>query len=247
MLYFSRGGWGDRDGGRRGGHAGGQLPTNDRWKDYDNGGGYGGARRDDGRGGYGDRRGGYGGGGRGGGGGGRGGAQDNEDWSVPLGRNERLELELFGTGHGPSGINFDRYEDIPVEATGNNVPKGIDTFAEVKMTPIIQANIEMAQYTTPTPVQKNSIPVILGKRDLMACAQTGSGKTAAFLIPILNRILEDGPPPGLASANSYGHGRRQKQCPLALVLAPTRELATQIYDEARKFAYRSRVSNLKLL
>ena len=71
----------------------------------------------------------------------------------------------------------------------------------------------------------------------MSCAQTGSGKTAAFLVPILSKLLDDGPqgpPPG----SSYG---RRKQYPLALVLAPTRELATQIYDESRKFAYRSRV------
>ena len=82
--------------------------------------------------------------------------------------------------------------------------------------------------------------MILAKRDLMACAQTGSGKTAAFLVPILNRIFEDGPAPGLSGSVGGGYGRR-KQYPFALVLAPTRELATQIYDEARKFAYRSRV------
>lgn len=51
---------------------------------------------------------------------------NQDDWSTPLARNERLENELFGGGHGPSGINFDRYEDIPVEATGNDVPSGID-------------------------------------------------------------------------------------------------------------------------
>ena len=66
-----------------------------------------------------------------------------------------MELELFGTGHGPSGINFDRYEDIPVDATGNDVPKGIDSFEDVTLTPIIKANIELAQYTKPTPVQVN--------------------------------------------------------------------------------------------
>ena len=79
--------------------------------------------------------------------------------------------------------------------------------------------------------------MILNKRDLMSCAQTGSGKTAAFLVPMLNRIYEDSP----AVAAGFGYGRR-KQYPLALVLAPTRELATQIYDEARKFSYRSKVS-----
>lgn len=159
-----------------------------------------------------------------------------EDWTIPLPRNERVERELFGTG-GPSGINFDRYEDIPVEATGNDVPSGIDDFRQVKLTEIIANNIELANYTKPTPVQKNALPIILGKRDLMACAQTGSGKTAAFLVPILNHIYENGPE---QCGGSQAYGRR-KQCPLALVLAPTRELATQIYDEARKFSYRSRV------
>ena len=124
-----------------------------------------------------------------------------------------------------------------MEATGTDVPEGIESFDQVKLTPVIKANIELARYTSPTPVQKHSIPVILAKRDLMSCAQTGSGKTAAFLVPILNRIFEDGP---AAPSSGSGYGRR-KLCPLALVLAPTRELATQIYDEARKFSYRSRV------
>jgi ATP-dependent RNA helicase DDX3X len=61
----------------------------------------------------------------------------------------------------------------------------------------------------------------------MACAQTGSGKTAAFLIPILNHIYENGPQQSGQSQAGVPYGRR-KQCPLALVLAPTRELATQV-------------------
>jgi ATP-dependent RNA helicase DDX3X len=65
----------------------------------------------------------------------------------------------------------------------------------------------------------------MAKRDLMACAQTGSGKTAAFLVPILNRIYESGPADSGANAN---YGGRKKQYPLALILAPTRELATQV-------------------
>ena len=94
------------------------------------------------------------------------------------------------------------------------------------MTEIIAANIEQARYTKPTPVQKNALPIILARRDLMACAQTGSGKTAAFLVPILNHIFKDGPA-ATGSSNGYG-GSKRKQHPLALVLAPTRELATQV-------------------
>jgi len=156
-----------------------------------------------------------------------------EDWSKPLPRNDRLENELFTSAQ--SGINFDRYEDIPVEATGTDVPAGIESFEEANLGEIIASNIQLAQYTKPTPVQKHSIPIIKGKRDLMACAQTGSGKTAAFLVPILSRIYEEGP----FENDSSQHSGRRKQCPLAVVLAPTRELASQIYDESRKFVYRS--------
>jgi ATP-dependent RNA helicase DDX3X len=147
-----------------------------------------------------------------------------------------LERELFGNAN--TGINFDKYEDIQVEATGNNCPKNINIFSDIDFSSIIMENIKLAQYSKPTPVQKYSIPVILSKRDLMSCAQTGSGKTAAFLLPILSLIFDGGPP--LPPPDSRYAGRR-KQYPLALILAPTRELASQIYDEARKFSYRSHV------
>jgi len=230
-----RGGWGGRDNRDRNGGRDGPQQFNSRWQEPDREGG---------------NRGGFNGGNRYGGGGGFAGkgGRDNdgrassaEDWTKPLPRNERVEQELFGAGgHEPSGINFDRYEDIPVEATGSDVPAPIEDFRNLKgMTEIIAANIDMAHYSKPTPVQKNAIPVIMAKRDLMACAQTGSGKTAAFLVPILNRIYESGPAQGGALSQSYGG--RKKQYPLALILAPTRELATQIFDESRKFSYRSRV------
>lgn len=109
-------------------------------------------------------------------------------------------------------------------------------FEEVQLTEIIRSNIALARYDTPTPVQKYAIPIIIARRDVMACAQTGSGKTAAFLVPILNQMFEHGPP-----NINQGRSFRRKQHPLGLVLAPTRELATQIYDESKKFAYRSRV------
>ncbi|CAG2104222.1 unnamed protein product [Medioppia subpectinata] len=161
-----------------------------------------------------------------------------DDWSIPLDRNEAQERYLFSSGH--TGINFDKYEDIPVEATGLNCPDHIEAFddKEMRLTSIIEMNVKLAQYSVPTPVQKYAIPIILSKRDLMACAQTGSGKTAAFLLPILNQIFENGRPKNFPAVRP---GAKVKQYPLALILSPTRELALQIYDEACKFAYRSRV------
>ncbi|KAB0395180.1 hypothetical protein E2I00_007518, partial [Balaenoptera physalus] len=147
--------------------------------------------------------------------------------------------KLFSGGN--TGINFEKYDDIPVEATGNNCPPHIESFSDVEMGEIIMGNIELTRYTRPTPVQKHAIPIIKEKRDLMACAQTGSGKTAAFLLPILSQIYSDGPGEALRAMKENGRYGRRKQYPISLVLAPTRELAVQIYEEARKFSYRSRV------
>ncbi len=136
-----------------------------------------------------------------------------------------------------SGINFDKYADIPVEATGQGVPEPVTEFTCPPIDPVLLENIKLARYTTPTPVQKYSIPIVSGGRDLMACAQTGSGKTGGFLFPILTELFSKGPAPNVTPDNSFGRGR--KSYPTALILAPTRELVSQIYEEARKFAYRS--------
>uniref|UniRef100_A0A672P6V6 RNA helicase n=1 Tax=Sinocyclocheilus grahami TaxID=75366 RepID=A0A672P6V6_SINGR len=170
-------------------------------------------------------------------------SRDDEDWSKPLPPNERVEHELFSGSN--TGINFEKYDDIPVEATGQNCPPHIESFHDVDMGEIIMGNVALTRYTRPTPVQKHAIPIIKTKRDLMACAQTGSGKTAAFLLPVLSQIYTEGPGEALQavknSAQENGKYGRRKQYPISLVLAPTRELALQIYDEARKFAYRSHV------
>uniref|UniRef100_A0A8C2KEA3 RNA helicase n=1 Tax=Cyprinus carpio TaxID=7962 RepID=A0A8C2KEA3_CYPCA len=163
-------------------------------------------------------------------------SRDDEDWSKPLPPNERVEHELFSGSN--TGINFEKYDDIPVEATGQNCPPHIESFHDVDMGEIIMGNISLSRYTRPTPVQKYAIPIIKTKRDLMACAQTGSGKTAAFLLPVLSQIYTEGPGEALQENGKYG---RRKQYPISLVLAPTRELALQIYEEARKVAYRSHV------
>ncbi|KAJ1306622.1 hypothetical protein OPQ81_007619 [Rhizoctonia solani] len=156
-------------------------------------------------------------------------------------RNSTMERELYGDADDPlkqhTGINFDKYEDIPVEATGAGVPEPVNQFTNPPLDPVLLENIQYARYTTPTPVQKYSIPIVAAGRDLMACAQTGSGKTAGFLFPILSASFAAGPRPPPADPNpAYG---RRRAYPTALILAPTRELVSQIHDEARKFAYRS--------
>ena len=88
--------------------------------------------------------------------------------------------------------------------------------------PILRA-IEGEGYTTPTPIQGKSIPPLLDGRDLLGVAQTGTGKTAAFALPLLHRLSKNGEKP-----------RRNK--PRALILAPTRELAGQIGDSIRTYS-----------
>uniref|UniRef100_A0A8C1FAC6 RNA helicase n=1 Tax=Cyprinus carpio carpio TaxID=630221 RepID=A0A8C1FAC6_CYPCA len=168
-------------------------------------------------------------------------SRDDEDWSKPLPPNERVEHELFSGSN--TGINFEKYDDIPVEATGQNCPPHIESFHDVDLGEIIMGNITLSRYTRPTPVQKYAIPIIKSKRDLMACAQTGSGKTAAFLLPVLSQIYTEGPGEALQAMKNSENGKygRRKQYPISLILAPTRELALQIYEEARKVAYRSHV------
>ena len=63
------------------------------------------------------------------------------------------------------------YADIPVEATGAGVPEPVTQFTNPPLDPVLLENIGFAMYTTPTPVQKYSIPIVAGGRDLMACAQ----------------------------------------------------------------------------
>ena len=157
----------------------------------------------------------------------------------------REEEELFGTEEeraargekvSSSAIDFSSYEDIPVEATGRDVPDPIDTFEGMELGVVLTNVVDLMGYKAPTPVQKYSLTIANAGRDLMACAQTGSGKTAAFLMPVIKRLLLDGPSYPDEPAKS---GRRMKAYPNALCLAPVRELACQIFDEARKFTYRS--------
>ena len=96
------------------------------------------------------------------------------------------------------------------------------TFNELDLIEPILTAIETVGYSTPTPIQEQAIPIILKGRDLMGCAQTGTGKTAAFAIPIL-QLLTTHPRP---------EGKRKIR---TLILTPTRELAIQIEDNIKAY------------
>ncbi|KAF5725516.1 DEAD-box ATP-dependent RNA helicase 37 [Tripterygium wilfordii] len=135
-----------------------------------------------------------------------------------------------------TGINFDAYEDIPVETSGDNVPPSVSTFAEIDLGEALNQNIRRCKYVKPTPVQRYAIPISLAGRDLMACAQTGSGKTAAFCFPIISGIMK-----GQGQSTHRPLRGSRTAYPLALILSPTRELSCQIHEEAKKFSYQTGV------
>ena len=112
--------------------------------------------------------------------------------------------------------------DTAVTETAATEATGGVTFADLGLHPLVLKALEAFEYNTPTPVQAEAIPVSLTGRDILATAETGTGKTAAFMLPSLTRIAEL-PRLGVAA-------------PRILVLAPTRELAKQVTDAARKYA-----------
>jgi len=96
------------------------------------------------------------------------------------------------------------------------------TFARLGLAPALLQALDSLGYTTPTPVQEQAIPAVLAGRDLMAAAQTGTGKTAAFALPILQRLGE-------------GEEKVASNSIRALVLVPTRELAEQVHASFRQY------------
>ncbi len=102
-------------------------------------------------------------------------------------------------------------------------------FSSLDLSSAILDAVRDEGYDTPTPIQTKAIPPALEGRDVLGCAQTGTGKTAAFALPIIQH-LDEGAPPSRGRNGRGRAGRRARRLPRALVLSPTRELATQIGD-----------------
>ena len=105
-------------------------------------------------------------------------------------------------------------------------------FASLNLAPSLTRVLTSEGYTTPTPIQAKAIPVILEGKDVLGCAQTGTGKTAAFALPILHRL----------QAAPADKSRRGPTLPRCLVLSPTRELATQIAESFATYGKETPIS-----
>ncbi|EGG08910.1 uncharacterized protein MELLADRAFT_34708 [Melampsora larici-populina 98AG31] len=119
-------------------------------------------------------------------------------------------------------------EDFSIAARGGNIPNPMRSWDESKIPMQILEIIDEVGYKEPSPIQRQAIPLGLNNRDLIGIAETGSGKTASFVIPMLTYIGKLAP---LTDENRH-------LGPYALILAPTRELAQQIESETNKFALR---------
>lgn len=117
-------------------------------------------------------------------------------------------------------------EDFNISTKGGALPNPMRSWAESGLPKRLLEVVDQVGYTEPSPVQRAAIPIALQSRDLIGVAVTGSGKTAAFLLPLLVYISE------LPALNEV----TKNDGPYAIILAPTRELAQQIEIEARKFA-----------
>src|SRR4051794_16363338 len=118
----------------------------------------------------------------------------------------------------------------PTEPTSSDTttPQGFDT---LPLDPKLIATIVELGYEEPTPIQREAIPAILTGKDVIGQAATGTGKTAAFALPMLHRISESG---------------KDRPQPSALILVPTRELAMQVAEAIHKYGVKLKLSAMPI-
>ncbi|XP_064544639.1 ATP-dependent RNA helicase DDX42 [Drosophila montana] len=111
---------------------------------------------------------------------------------------------------------------LGVKVSGALPPKPVSSFGHFGFDDLLLKSVRKAEYTQPTPIQAQAVPAALSGRDIIGIAKTGSGKTAAFIWPLLTHLMDQ-------------RELRPGDGPIGLILAPTRELSLQIYNEAKKF------------
>ena len=137
---------------------------------------------------------------------------------------------------------FDAADEANAAQAVESATESLPAFDELGLSDEMLRAIENLGYTAPTPVQAGSIPVVLEGRDLLAAAQTGTGKTAAFLLPTMNNLEHFAPPKPVRERGGRNRRRGAKKPegngrgPVMLVITPTRELAQQIDEVASKIA-----------
>ncbi|KAF2397490.1 DEAD/DEAH box RNA helicase [Trichodelitschia bisporula] len=166
----------------------------------------------------------------------------NDEYGDVGPRVPELEDELFGTEFrmqvGRHMETYDRF--VTTEGPVKIVP--VQKWEDAGLHPVIMDNIRMAGYAFPTVIQQFIMAAVNENKDVVAVSQTGSGKTAAYLIPILSRLCGKFKKLSARRPNLSAYNRtlnRARAEPLVLIVAPTRELVTQIFDETRRFCYRT--------
>src|SRR3954453_2916824 len=112
-------------------------------------------------------------------------------------------------------------------ARGQSPIRGIMSFANLGLSEKVQAAVEATGYTIPTPIQQQAIPHVLARQDVLGIAQTGTGKTAAFVLPMITMLEQ---------------GRARARMPRTLILEPTRELAAQVKEAFIKYGAKHKLT-----
>ncbi|KAF2642902.1 P-loop containing nucleoside triphosphate hydrolase protein [Massarina eburnea CBS 473.64] len=157
-------------------------------------------------------------------------------------KNEEIEKILFEDPDATRAGHQIKALEFKVSIEGPDMVQPIRDFKDAGLHPIMLENVVLSKYSYPTPIQCYCLPAVLTGHDVVAIAQTGSGKTAAFLIPILSRLMGKARQIAAPRPNPTRYNRatdRVRAEPLVLIVCPTRELACQIFDEARRLCYRT--------
>ncbi|CDW84857.1 dead-box atp-dependent rna helicase 24-like [Stylonychia lemnae] len=150
---------------------------------------------------------------------------------------DQFEKNFYKEHPDITNMSFDQINSIRrellIRVEGERVPRPFTAFNHLLVDQWIKDQINKVGYEKPTPIQSQALPCTLQGRDVIGIAKTGSGKTLSYLIPMLVHILDQRP-------------LEKNEGPIGLVMAPTRELCQQIYNEYKKYAKRYNVNVLPI-